>query len=155
MISVGVVAAGLLAAVSSTAVRAAADDNVYVPYSGIENGTDGVAPVDMQLRNGADGEMVCTVSFAHWYSTDLGPVAPGAVIAATLWHDGETGTLSMLNATRDRMPVEAITCGLKDHLGATRKTVALPIRSGATPEAVARRCVQARNGRLDCDGRDH
>jgi hypothetical protein len=62
----------------------------------------------------------------------------------TLWHDPETGELSLLNATEDRMPVERIACGTE---GAPHAApLSLPFRAGPAPARLARRCAAGADG---------
>ncbi|MEZ5721607.1 MAG: hypothetical protein R3D59_07980 [Paracoccaceae bacterium] len=87
---------------------ALAESGTYVPYSGIIHGTEGADPVAVTIANATGGALVCGVALAHWYSAELGGFAPGVRLAVTLWHDSETGVLNLMNATDDRMPVEAL-----------------------------------------------
>ena len=90
------------------ALPAQAESGAYVPYSGIIHGTDGADPVEVSVMNETGGALECRAALAHWYSDDLGRIAPGAELTVTLWHDTETGVLNLMNATDDRMPVEAL-----------------------------------------------
>lgn len=124
----------------------------YVPYSGIIRGTEGAEPVELRIENATAEPISCIVSLAHWYSERLGQVDAGATLTTTLWHDPDSGVLNLLNATDDRMPIEAIWCGRSEALHATRDRIALPFASGAAPEAMKRICRNGPARKLNCDG---
>ena len=109
-------------------LAARAESGAYVPYSGIITGTDGTNPVTVSITNETAASLGCQAALAHWYSSDLGRIAPGAAVAWTLFHDPDTGVLNLMNATDDRMPVEALWCSSDDH----RARIALPMESGQT-----------------------
>ncbi len=121
----------------------------YVPYSGIVTGTDGADPVVVTVRNAAGGDIVCSADLAHWYSQPLGGAAQGASLAVALWHDPATGVVSLLNPGRDRMPVEALWCGLAGRAYATRGRITVPQVAGAVPGAMSFTCRMA-GARLEC-----
>ena len=54
--------------------------DAYIPYSGIESGTDGQFAMELRLHNLGPNEMVCTAQLAHWYSAPLGVAASGDTI---------------------------------------------------------------------------
>ncbi len=159
MVSVEMVRSGagpvvrILCALASFAAPASAESHVYIPYSGIERGTQGVAPVALSIANDTSAEIVCRVSLAHWYAADLGRAAPGGVVEAVLWHNPDTGALALLNDSRDRMPVEALWCGRAGAVHDSRAAIALPFAKGPAPDGIARRCV-ASGARLDCAAPD-
>ncbi|TNB48866.1 hypothetical protein FF124_07025 [Martelella lutilitoris] len=97
-----------------------------MPYSGIVHGTEGAEPVEISIANETDTSLDCRAALAHWYSDELGRIAPGDRLTVTLWHDGETGVLNLMNATDDRMPVEAIWCASD----AARARLDLPMTAG-------------------------
>ncbi|WP_163025745.1 hypothetical protein [Chachezhania antarctica] len=134
---------------ATVAGQAGADDTGgYVPYSGIVRGTEGVTPVELVIENAGPGPILCQASLAHWYSDDLGEAPAAGVLSVTLWHDPETGSLVLLNAHRDRMPVEAVTCRAPD---ATRWTrLALPFAAGEGPARIVRRCATGADAALVC-----
>lgn len=118
-----------------------------MPYSGIVRGTEGAERVMLEIANAGTSEITCSASLAHWYSAELGAAMPGAAVWVVLWHDPHTGAINLLNATRDRMPVEAIWCrGAGD--GRTR--IALPFEAGAAPSRLRRTCRDDPDGGLDC-----
>lgn len=139
---------GLLCSLAGA--MALAEGNVYMPYSGIIKGTEGADPMQLSVSNDTSGAMACTAALAHWYSEELGQAGPGASLDVTLWHDPETGVINLLNATDDRMPVEAIWCGSAGKLTATRVRITLPIAAGPAPAQVTRSCKTSPDGRFAC-----
>jgi hypothetical protein len=129
---------------------AAAQEQVYIPYSGIISGTAGAEPVELFVENDTGTVMACTVALAHWYSDNLGQAAPLSTLTVTLWHDPETGVINLLNATNDRMPVEAIWCGSAENMSRTRTRLALPFAIGPAPVRLDRSCAQGSEARLVC-----
>lgn len=126
---------------------AVAESGAYVPYSGIIHGTDGADPVEITVTNATPSALNCEAALAHWYSDKLGQVSPGAELNLTLWHDRKTGVFNLMNATDDRMPVEALWCA--GEAGRTRLT--LPIAAGKA-EATLRYSCHAENGAgLSCE----
>lgn len=123
-----------------SATVAMAEQHVYVPYSGIISGTAGVERVVLRVKNDTGSVMVCSAALAHWYSETLGRVPAGMWLVVDLWHDPETGVINLMNATDDRMPVEAVWCGAADDLTATRTRVPLPLRAGDAPKRLLRHC---------------
>ena len=142
--AVALAAAGWVLALlggGAVAAEAAQDGREYRPYEGIARGTEGVVAVPLAIRNEGPEAMVCAASLAHWYTETLGTVGPGETLRLTFWHDAATGSLALLNAVEDRMPVEAVRCGPPGTPHAAR--IALPFRAGAAPAEIARRCGPA------------
>jgi hypothetical protein len=133
------------------ATVSAADREIYVPYSGIVTGTDGADAVQLRIRNNGDDDITCLASLAHWYSEKLGRAAPGSSLETELWHDANTGVLNLLNATQNRMPIEAIWCGSAAAHHATRARINLPHLAGNVPSEIIRNCAVRPDGRLTCD----
>ena len=95
----------------------------------ILRGTDGLVALPFRARNGGHAPMSCQAALAHWYSLDFGTAAPGESVQATLWRDPASGETYALNAKQDRMPIQALWCGVAGRSWATRASIALP--SGA------------------------
>lgn len=127
-----------------------AQSEVYVPYSGIVQGTEGADPVVLSLTNETGQTMACSAALAHWYSQDLGEAAPGVSLGVTLWHDPQTGVLNLMNATDSRMPVEAIWCATAGDVSATRTRIALPFSEGSAPAEISAICREEGTG-LICE----
>lgn len=94
--------------------------------------------------------MACTVSLAHWYSENLGEIGPHETLPATLWHDPKTGVINLLNATNDRMPIEAIWCGIAENMSETRSRLQLPFAVGPAADQLLRVCTQGTEAPLAC-----
>ncbi len=124
-----------------------------MPYSGIIHGTEGATEVTLTVENALDATLTCEASLAHWYSQSLDQVAPGGALQVSLWHDPETGVLNLMNATDDRMPVEAIWCGAAPNFSATRGRLSLPIQKDALPfTGISYVCTMAGDApRTTCD----
>ncbi|MFV0244480.1 MAG: hypothetical protein ACK5IB_05595 [Qingshengfaniella sp.] len=127
---------------------AATASEPYSPYSGILRGTDGVAPVRLRIRNDTNGPLTCTAALAHWYSQPLGTVGTGQTLDLSLWHAPENGTLSLLNAGEDQMPLEAIWCHTPAR--ADRARLRLPLRAGQTATQWIFACTPEKDQRLIC-----
>jgi len=121
-----------------------------VPYSGIIHGTDGADPVEVSVMNETGGALECRAALAHWYSDDLGRIAPGAELTVTLWHDTETGVLNLMNATDDRMPVEALWCSTD----AARTRLNLPLAAGKMEATLRFSCRASGDAELNCIATD-
>lgn len=128
----------------------AAQSEIYVPYSGIVEGTEGADPVRLSLTNGTGQIMVCSAALAHWYSQELGEAAPGVSLGVTLWHDPQTGVLNLMNATDSRMPIEAIWCAAAGDVSATRTRITLPFSEGSAPAEISAICRE-QGTRLICE----
>ena len=129
---------------------ASAQERVYVPYSGIISGTAGAEPVELLVTNRASAAMVCTAALAHWYSENLGEIPPQGTLPVTLWHDPKTGVINLLNASNDRMPIEAIWCGLAGNMSETRSRLLLPFAIGPASHQLLRICAQGAGAQITC-----
>lgn len=98
--------------------------------------TGPVAALEFTAENRTDGPIDCGAALAHWYSTDLGEAAPGAVVEAALWVNPADGTVYLLNAVGDRMPVQTLWCGVAGRSWATRSEIRLERRADAAPGAI-------------------
>ncbi|AJY44997.1 hypothetical protein [Martelella endophytica] len=129
---------------------AQAESEAYVPYSGIVHGTDGAEPVEVSVTNETGDSLDCRAALAHWYSDELGRMDPGGRLTVTLWHDGETGVLNLMNATDDRMPVEAIWCASED----SRARLDLPMKTGEEASKLHFSCQTGESAGLSCVSTD-
>ena len=125
---------------------ARAESEAYVPYSGIIHGTEGANPVEISVSNETDTPLDCRAALAHWYSDELGRIAPGQQLTLTLWHDSKTGVLNLMNATDDRMPVEAIWCASD----AARARLDLPMIAGEAKASLHFSCKSGDASGLSC-----
>ena len=96
-------------------------------------GTSGLVELTLTVRDEAAAPLRCTLSLAHWYTLDVGEVAPGAELAIPLWRDPRDGTVYALNAEAVRMPVEALRCGVAN--------IELPRERGTLPARTSRVCT--------------
>lgn len=133
-----------------TTIGSAGASEAYVPYSNIQRGPEGVNAVVLDIRNESGGSIRCMASLAHWYSASMGEAAPGKTLQTTLWHDPQSGELSLMNDQQDRMPVEALWCGHPPRAYETRSRVKLNNLSGETPNGITLACVDQPDGRLMC-----
>lgn len=108
-----------------------------------------LAPQAFSARNLGTEPIICAATLAHWFSIQLGTAAPGQRIMAELWHDPESGAVLLLNEHGDRMPVEALWCGLEGRGWQTRSPIRLDRKPGAAPAGIELHC-RAADGRLAC-----
>jgi hypothetical protein len=127
-----------------------AESDTYVPYSGIVRGTEGADPVEVSVTNETGVSLDCQAALAHWYSDELGRIAPGGELTLTLWLDRQTGVLNLLNTIGDRMPVEAVWCA--NDTARTRLT--LPMAAGTSQVAFRFSCHARDDQSLRCDALD-
>ncbi len=125
----------LAVAVLAAPAAAAAEDTAPVL-----RGTVGLVEVPFAAANRGPGEMVCSAALAHWYSLDLGLAAPGGRVEASLWYDPKDGTMALLNGSKDRMPVQALWCGIAGRTWATRSVIGLERRAGGAPAPIRLTC---------------
>jgi hypothetical protein len=139
------------AALSVALAAGAAGAEQYVPYSGIETGTEGQVEIALSVQNLGTAPITCTAQLAHWYSTPLGEAEVGSTIIAVIWHDPADGTLALLNAGQDRMPIEAIWCAPTDAPNEARTRISLPVQAAPLPEgSIIRACRINPAGGLSC-----
>ncbi len=112
-------------------------------------GTQGLAAVPFAARNDAAEPIDCVAALAHWYSLDLGRADPGHTLEGMLWFDASNGELLALNREQDRMPVQALTCGLVGAAWTTGTPIGFERRVGSVPEPVSLVC-RLRGGTLTC-----
>ena len=134
----------------STPLPTLAGSEAYVPYSGIIRGTHGAVPVVVKLINHTDQLLNCQAALAHWYSADLGNIVVGETLEITLWHDPKTGVINLLNASQDRMPVEALWCGVSQNLRDTRSRLDLPMQTGPAEPEMEFECTAKADALVQC-----
>ncbi len=110
---------------------------------------DRLAPQAFSARNLANEAMTCAATLAHWFSIELGTAEAGERVLAELWHDPESGAVLLLNEHGDRMPVEALWCGLEGRSWQTRSPIPLDRNPGAAPASIELDC-RAAGDRLAC-----
>ena len=99
----------------------------------VARGAAGLVALPFSAKNSALGPIVCSAALAHWYSIEFGTAERDESVQATLWYDPRSGATFVLNALKDRMPIQALWCGFAGDAWATRAVVALPLRAGAAP----------------------
>jgi hypothetical protein len=112
----------------------------------VARGAAGLVALPLAVKNGAPGRIVCSAALAHWYSVEFGTAGQGEIVEATLWYEPRSGTTFVLNTHEDRMPIQALWCGIAGHGWATRAAVELPQRAGAAPSPLRLTCTQAGGG---------
>jgi hypothetical protein len=112
----------------------------------VARGAAALLALPFAAKNGSVGRIVCSAALAHWYSVEFGTAASGESVQATLWYDPRSGATFVLNALEDRMPIQALWCGLAGHAWATRAAIELPQRAGTAPTPLRLTCTQAGGG---------
>ncbi|WP_169929165.1 hypothetical protein [Martelella mediterranea] len=102
--------------------------------------------MEISVSNETDTPLDCRAALAHWYSDELGRIAPGQQLTVTLWHDSKTGVLNLMNAADDRMPVEAIWCASD----AARARLDLPMTAGKATASLHFSCKSGDASGLSC-----
>lgn len=106
-------------------------------------------PQAFSARNLAAETITCAATLAHWFSIEIGTAGAGERVQAELWRDPDSGAVLLLNEHGDRMPVEALWCGLEGRSWQTRSPIALDRTPGAAPARIELDC-RAAGGRLAC-----
>lgn len=108
-----------------------------LPAFAAGHGHDGLTERMFRAENRGDGRIACGAAIAHWYSVDLGQAGPGGSVGARLWFDPAGGAVYLLNDKQDRLPVEALWCGVAGRSWATRSPIDLPRHAGPVAAAPA------------------
>lgn len=102
-------------------------------------GTEGLEPLRLVVRNASSGDLACEAQIAHWYSIGIGRIAPGDLMTRRLWRDPASGTVSVLNAKRENLPIESLWCGFAGRAWQTRAPIVLDhAREGRPVELTCR-----------------
>jgi len=115
----------------------------------IVRGTQGLIEVPFTADNKGPGGIACSAALAHWYSLDLGQASPGASVRGTLWYDPKDGSMLLLNALKDHMPIQALWCGIAARAWTTRAEIALARKTGTAPPPIHVACRPEGEG-LSC-----
>ncbi|MCX2699002.1 MULTISPECIES: hypothetical protein [Ochrobactrum] len=97
--------------------------------------------LDITVENSGKSALVCSASIAHWFSADLGEVAPGASRSFSFGVDVKNGNVFQLNTVGNEMAVQRIWCGHKGNDWATRAEIPIERHSGIIPKPVHLRCA--------------
>lgn len=120
-----------------------------LPATAAERGAAGLRAVSLSVTNTGEAAIACGAAVAHWFAVDLGRAEAGDTVGIALFVDAATGTQYLLNDNGDRLPVEAIWCGLAGRTWASRAMIGPPRRAGEPAAAVTLSC-RADDGRLSC-----
>lgn len=113
------------------------------------SGPHGLTPFRFEARNAGAEPIACAASVAHWFSLELGRAGPGEAVAAALWNEPASATVFALNASGDRMAVEALWCGLEGRAWRTAAHIALRRRANSRPMDILVAC-RAEGDHLSC-----
>jgi hypothetical protein len=67
-------------------------------------------PLALRIRNDTLAPLRCVLLLSHWYSEELGPVAPGGSVDLALESGLPDGTVVRRNDVARAMPVEGLYC---------------------------------------------
>ena len=97
--------------------------------------------LEISITNTGDAPLECGAAIAHWFSEDLGVIAPGADLAVSFGYDLESGTIFRLNERDDEMAVLRAWCGRKGEAWATRAEIEFPREAGVAPAPLILNCA--------------
>lgn len=107
------------------------------------------AEARFEIRNTGVSPLTCGAALAHWFSEEIGGVAPGQSLSFAFGYDLPSGTLFRLNDRGDEMAVERVWCGEEGRVQESRAQISLPRSAGIAPEPVRLNCA-AVAGRVSC-----
>lgn len=97
--------------------------------------------IDFAVENTGKTTLACSAAIAHWYSADLGDVAPGENLSFSFGVDVATGTVFQMNTVGNKMAVQRVWCGRKGDDWQTRAEIPLERRAGVAPAPIHLRCT--------------
>jgi len=103
-------------------------------------------PLTLRIRNETPAPLRCVLLLSHWYSEDLGPVAPGGSVDLALESGLPDGTVVRRNDVARAMPVEGLYC-LTGDAAAGRTPLPLDVLRKATG-VLSFACAGA--GQIEC-----
>jgi hypothetical protein len=71
----------------------------------------GAATVTLSIKNDDAQSLRCMVVFAHWITTDIGPIASGETATVAMTHGPQPGALHIARFDGRPMMIENIICG--------------------------------------------
>ena len=89
-------------------------------------------PLALRIRNDTPAPLRCVLLLAHWYSEEVGPVAPGGSAGLALESGLPDGTVVRRNNLARAMAVEGLYCLTGEADGAERASVPLEALRKAT-----------------------
>jgi hypothetical protein len=69
------------------------------------------ATVTLSIKNDDTSSLRCSVVFAHWVTTDVGPIAPGQAVTVAMKRGPQRGALHIARFDGRPMMIENIICG--------------------------------------------
>jgi hypothetical protein len=88
--------------------------------------------VTLSIKNDDAQSLRCTVVFAHWVTTDIGPIASGETATVAMTHGPQLGALHIARFDGRPMMIENIICGAdKDWSDSVDQLALDPVRDGA------------------------
>ena len=106
--------------------------------------------VQFSVTNTGAEALECAASIAHWFSEELGEIAPGATLEFSFGYDLPSGTIFRLNERDDEMAVQRIWCGNSGAAWETRAELPMQREAGAAAGAVVLNCAAAA-GKTRCE----
>lgn len=97
--------------------------------------------VEITVTNTGGTALACGAAIAHWFSEDLGRIAPGGTLGFSFGYDLETGTPFRLNEVGDRMAVQRVWCGIEGEDWVTRAEIGIDRRAGVLPAPAVLNCA--------------
>jgi hypothetical protein len=73
------------------------------------------ATVTLSIKNDDTSSLRCSVIFAHWVTTDVGPIAPGEAAIVTMTRGPQPGALHIARFDGRPMMIENIICGAEQN----------------------------------------
>ena len=73
------------------------------------------ATVTLSIINDDTRSLRCSVIFAHWVTTDVGPIAPGEAAIVTMTRGPQPGALHIARFDGRPMMIENIICGAEQN----------------------------------------
>jgi hypothetical protein len=88
--------------------------------------------VTLSIKNNDMQSLRCTVVFAHWVTTDVGPIASGETATVAMTHGPQLGALHIARFDGRPMMIENIICGAdKDWSNSFDQLPLDPVRDSA------------------------
>jgi hypothetical protein len=79
------------------------------PFAIAARGSD--ATVTLSIKNDDESALRCAVIFAHWVTTDVGPIPSGQIATVTMTRGPQPGALHIARFDGRPMMIENIICG--------------------------------------------
>jgi hypothetical protein len=89
--------------------------------------------VTLSIKNDDPSALRCMVVFAHWVTTDIGPIASGQTASVVMNRGPQPGALHIARFDGRAMMIENIVCGAeRDWSNSFDQLPLMPIRNSAT-----------------------